>query len=282
MIKENNPTRSIPALLLLLATSAPVSAASIEDFATWTQVEDPPHAGMSATRLGPGGVLLNASGAIPAGTDIGYQSIGAADVSSSTTGNYFSVDDDFHIAVDYSLTASGVSGFTAIGFGIGEDGAGRNSAGALLAISNGVPIGVSGAARVDDATLAPLPVSFTATPSGRLFLSYESLSGDITVGVSSTQGSLSPSQSATFGALQKDWNNAGLLVSLFLRSDDPSIFLPMSAGTLDAQFSSFQVLSGGSVAVVPLPGALWLFLGALGAAHFFTGRKYAASPGTVH
>ena len=126
---------------------------------------------------------------------------------------------------------------------------------------------------MDDTTLAPLPISLSATSSGRLFLSYDSLSGDITAGVSATPGSLSPSQSATFGMLQNDWSDAGLLVSLFLRSDDPLSFPPLTAGSLDAHFSNFEILSGAPTAVVPLPGALWRFLGALGAARILHGRK---------
>ncbi|MGR8921762.1 MAG: hypothetical protein ACU85V_19285 [Gammaproteobacteria bacterium] len=247
--------------LLLLALASGATAAVVEDFNSWTAVEDPPHPGMGSSVDSPSQVTLTASGAIPAGTDIGYQSVDGGSVATSTAGHYFAAGASFTVAVDYDLTSSGSTGFGAIGFGIGEDGAGANSAGIALAVSNGAPFAFSGAARIDDATQAALVIGLAGSASGRMFVAYDAPSGDITLGASPVQGAAAPLADATYaGAVLSDlWQGDDLLVSFFLRSDTlPPIFnTPLSGGSIEAVFSNFEVLTG-AAAAVPLPQTAWL------------------------
>jgi hypothetical protein len=228
---------------------------SIDDFNSWTQVQDPFHVGMTGNVDSAAEVALTAVGAVPASVDIGYQSIDGNDVASSASGNYFSVNQDFHVAVDFDMTAVNSVGLAVIGMGIGEDGDGTNSAGPALAIINGNPSAFSGGARINDVTQGTAIFGPTATSSGRFFVRYDSATGDIIYGVNTTKGSASPSDTGTFSALQKSWNDADLLVSFFLRSDTFSIVPPLSAGTVNAVFSNFEVLEGAPVALVPEPAS---------------------------
>ncbi len=240
-------------LLLALCTIGTQEALSnIEDFNTWTLVEDPPHPGLQANIDTPTQILLSANGAIPAATDIGYQSVDGIDVANSTTGFYFSASENFEVAVDFAVSTEASLGLAGIGFGIGEDGNGANSAGMGLAIANGSPLAFSGAARINDVTQSPLLFGTTATLNGRFFVSYDGASGDVTVGVNSTLGAASPSETMVFSGIQNNWSGDPLLVSLFLRSDSV-IFPPLSSGTVDALFLNMTVLDGMATAVVPEP-----------------------------
>ena len=249
----------LPSLLWLVAVT-PVSAA-IEDFNTWTLVQDPAHAGMTSSVDNAAQVTLTADGAVPGGTDIGYQSINGNTVTSSSAGYYFSIAQDFHIAVDFSVSPAASMGLAGLGFGIGEDGAGENSAGPGLAIFNSIPLSFAGASRINDVTQLPVVFGPSATNSGRFFVRYDSVMGDIVFGVNTTPGSAAPSDTGTFAGLQNSWNDDNLLVSFFLRSDST---VPLSAGTIDAVFSNFEVLAGTPVSIVPLPGGVWLLGSALG------------------
>lgn len=241
------------------------ASAAIADIGNWTEAEDPAHPGLSSTVINPSNVMLSASGAIPAGTDIGYQSVNGNSVAGSSSGYYFSAANDFEIAIDFSFSEIASAGLAGIGFGIGEDGTGANSAGVGLAIFNGAPFGgFAGAARTND---ADEPLGLLGAPlsaSGRFFVGYDASSGDINYGVNTTPGSATASHSGTFGGLQNNWNGDDLLVSFFLRSDSVSIFSSLSSGELDAVFSNFEVLSGSAMSVVPVPGALFLLAPALG------------------
>lgn len=261
---------SLPAALLLIAVQA-APAASLTDLTTWTEVEDPAHPGLSSTVDSASQITLSADGAIPAATDIGYQSVDGATVAGSTTGYYFSVLEDFSLAIDFDVTAANSVGLAAIGFGIGEDGAGANSAGAALAVFNGSPFAFSGGARVNDVTLAPSVLGVAPVTSGRFFIEFDASSGDITFGVSATPGAATPDTFGTFAgaAVQNNWNGDDLLASFFLRSDTapPILPTPLSAGTVDAVFSNLEVLSGTARAVIPEPstGLLAAGLACLGA-----------------
>lgn len=208
-------------------------------------------------------VTLTATGLVPAGTDIGYQSVNGNDVASSSFGSYFSASQNFHIAIDYSLTSLQSAGFGAIGFGIGEDRAGTNSAGVLLAINNGVALAFSGGARTNDISQTQPALGASPTTSGRFFIRYDSSSGDIIYGVNATPGSAAPSHTGTFGAIQNSWNGDQLLASFFLRSDDPLFFSSLSTGTLSTVFSNFEVIEGAHISIVPLPATVWLFVSGL-------------------
>ncbi len=242
---------ALPVLFLLTLGTQP-ALSNIEDFTTWTLVEDPPHPGLDASVISPSEVFLTANGAIPAATDIGFQSVDGSDVMNSTSGFYFSKDADFEIAVDFSVSTENSLGLAGIGFGIGEDGDGANSAGVGLAIANGAAFAFSGAARINDVTQAPMPIGAAATLAGRFFVSYDSNNGDVTVGVNSTIGAASPSSTTVFTGIQNSWTDKDLLVSLFLRSDS-FIVPPLSAGTVDTQFLSVTVLQGTATSVVPEP-----------------------------
>jgi hypothetical protein len=234
---------------------------AIDDFNSWTFSQDPPHDGMTGSVENASQTTLSASGAIPAGTDVAFQSVDENLVADSTSGNYFSSANDFHIAVDFDVTTANSQGLAAIGFGIGEDAAGANSAGPGLAIFNGGPLAFSGGARINDVTQAPALFGPAATTSGRLFVRYDIATGDIIFGVNTTPGAAAPSDTGVFLGLQNSWNDKDLLVSFFLRSD-AVVFPALSAGTVDAVFSNFEVLDGTAIAAVPEPGTFALLLSA--------------------
>lgn len=258
MAIRNSTIRLIAAGMLWSAIIAPAAGASIGNLNGWTQVQDPADPGMTGSVNGAGDVAtLTATGTVPGGTDIGYQSVNGNAVAGSSSGYYFSSSEDFYIAVDFSVVATGSIGFGAIGFGIGEDGDGMNSAGPALAIFSGIPIGFAAAARIADVDQPPLLFSLAGALNGRFFLQYDSATGDIISGVSATQGSASPDETQTFSQLQTSWNDADLLASFFLRSES------LQGGTISATFSNFTVIEGTPLAVVPLPAAAWLFGSAL-------------------
>jgi hypothetical protein len=265
LVNKNNAATIFSAVLLLSLTAInPAAALSITDFNSWTQVQDPADPGMTGS-LAAGSpstqATLTATGSVPASTDIGYQSVSGNTVAGSLSGNYFSVAQDFHIAIDFDVSASASVGLAGIGFGIGEDGAGANSAGAGLAINNGSPAAFAGSARINDVTQTPALLALLPSNVGRFFIRYVSSTGDIIFGVSATPGSAAPTATGTFAGLQNSWNDNGLLVSFFLRSDSPAL----ASGSVQAVFSNFEILAGTPVpiAVVPLPATLWLLLSGL-------------------
>lgn len=112
----------IALILALHLASGVIAQADVTDFGTWSLVEDPAHPGFSATAHGTSATLSAADLAIPAGTDIGYQSVNGSTPQTSTSGFYFRPDADFSLAIDYAWTFSNSpSGFLGLGFGIGED-----------------------------------------------------------------------------------------------------------------------------------------------------------------
>lgn len=256
MSRQNIASNCITTILFWLLFATTASASVITDFNSWTQVQDPPHTGMTGNIDTPNLITLTASSPVPVqvGTDIAYQSVNGSDVPSSSLGNYFLTSRDFHIAVDFSLSNQLSGGIAAVGFGVGEDSAGANSAGVLLAIQNGSLPAYTGGARIDDSSQTPLFLGLSPATSGRFFVRYDSISGDIILGLNASPGSELPSNTVTFSGLQNDWNDAPLLASFFLRSD----LIPLT-GTVNTVFSNFVVLEGTPVSVVPLPAAAWLF-----------------------
>lgn len=245
-------------------SASSATAASISDFSTWALVQDPPNANMTASLDSSTQTTLTANGAVPAGVDIGYQSVDGNETAGSTAGYFFSAADSFQVAVDFDVVTDASAGLAAIGMGIGEDGAGSNSAGPALAVVNGVASTFSGGARTGDITLPPALFGPAATLSGRFFVAYDSATGDVEYGVSTTPGAAAPTHTGVFDGLQNNWNDKDLLVSFFLRSD-MFIFPPLSSGTVDAVFSNFEVLSGTPVAAIPEPAAATLLLAAAAA-----------------
>jgi hypothetical protein len=247
----------------LFAMSSSAQAA-ITNFNTWTQVTDPPHANFTgsidtATQIS----LLATGGPIPSSTDIGYQSVNSNTAATSTVGFAFDPSGSFQVAVDFSLNFQNTpDGGLAIGFGIGEDRGGENSAGAIVFTQDGATSFLGAAARINDVNQAAQLVQLGGPAAGSLFAAYNAVSGDVTLGFG-TVGAASPSSTATYTGIQNSWDNELLLASFFLRSDS---FLGQAwtSGNATATFSNFRVLAGTPIAV-PEPNALALFtLGSIG------------------
>jgi hypothetical protein len=246
------------------------SQAAITDFNTWTQVTDPSHANFTgsidtATQIS----LLATGGPVPSSTDIGYQSVNGNTAATSTTGFAFSPSANFQVAVDFALNFQNTpDGGLAIGFGIGEDIDGENSAGAIVFTQDGATSFLGAAARINDVNQAAQLVQLGGPASGSLFAAYNAASGDVTLGFG-TVGAASPSSTKTYAGIQNSWNNDLLLASFFLRSDI-SLGQAWTSGNAIATFSNFRVLAGTPIAV-PEPNALVLFI--LGGIAYVPRRK---------
>jgi len=233
---------------LMAAMWIPVSAsADITNFFEWTLVQDPPDPNLTSSVDSSSRVTLRATGGpIPLGRDIAYQTINGTDVANSTSGWAFNPAFDFSVAVDFDLSFSSPSGGFSIGFGIGEDSNGFDSAGVLLASQNGGFLTFAGGARADDTDLPIAPIGIPGQLNGRFIVTYDATSGDVIVGVS-TDGDDTPEGFGTFGGLQNLWDDESLLVSFFARGDN-GVF-PWNSGTADAVFTDFHVISGSPFAI---------------------------------
>lgn len=239
-----------------LGASAFPAAADITDFTNWTQVQDPPNANFTGSTTMSAATLLAGNGPVPNATDIGYQSVNGVTPATSTAGYMFDYTQSFSVAIDYSISfANNPNGFLSLGFGIGEDGLGMNSAGMVMVTQNGSPFGTfAGAARANDADAGSFITILPSTLSGSLFVSYDAVTGTITGGASQTPGAGSSSASGSFNMLQDQWNDENLLTSFFIRSGPLS---PWAGGNAEAVFSNFRVLEGQPTAL-PGPSALAL------------------------
>ncbi len=241
----------------VVTLSAVAAQADITDFNNWTLVEDPPHANFTSSVDSSSQITLSATaGPIPNATDIGYQSVNGITPATSTTGYAFDPSADFSVAVDFSLSFDSPSGGLAVGFGIGEDKNGENSAGVALLTTNGLPSVFFGAvARIGDLDQGPQAILVGGQNSARLIASYQQATGHVTLGVS-TDGDDTPEGTATFNNIQNSWNGGLLLTSFFLRSDN-TLTAAWTSGTADAVFSNFHVISGTPL-IIPEPGTLAL------------------------
>ncbi|MGJ8640409.1 MAG: PEP-CTERM sorting domain-containing protein [Opitutaceae bacterium] len=262
----------LPLSICLLGAS--LNAQSFTSFPSWTQTEDPAHPNFSGSSDASSATLTASNGNIPAGTDIGYASVNGADVASSTGGNYFSAASSFSLAIDYDLSVVLPPSFGLpttglfIGFGIGEDIAGSDSAGITIGVANSFAGNIyasAATARANDVTLPVETVSSAASPLGTLFLSYDHVNGDITVGAANAAGAASATDSHVFTDIASSWDGEDLLASFFMRSDDPvvsGITFPEWNGTsASAVFSNLRVLEGDATSAVPEPSAYALMLG---------------------
>ncbi|MEM6366357.1 MAG: hypothetical protein AAF745_18155 [Planctomycetota bacterium] len=250
--------------LYAIATGNTIHAATITDFNTWSLVEDPPNANLSASIDSSNQVTLNANGSVPNAADIGFQSVDGNTPASSSSGFAFDPSNSFSLAIDYDWTFQNAVGGSAIGFGIGEDGAGAQSAGVSL-VASGPTILVAGvAARTSQSeTNIPLISPGSPSPTGSMHMSYDAITGDIVAGIGAT-GAGSPLLAGTltgasiYELLNSDADSDLLLVSFFIRSQDLGLVgPPLSSGTSTAVFSNFRVVSGNPVAI-PEPTLLGL------------------------
>jgi len=253
------------AAAFVLASVAAAAAAQLTDLSTWTLVEDPPNASFSVAAQSPTAITLAAAdaspSAIPAGTDLGFQSVNAATVADATEGFAFAAHASFTVAIDYDAAFTDAATGLGWGFGIGEDINGENSAGTAVLTQAGLPADiplagpVGGAAVVDDQSFARfLMPAVPATPdtlAGTLFAAYDADTRNITVGWG-PPGAAAAASFATFPAPQiaDRWTGRDLLVSFFIRSDNVDLpFLglvstPWTSGAASVTFSNLRVLAG--------------------------------------
>ncbi|MGL4514236.1 MAG: hypothetical protein ACRCT8_14185 [Lacipirellulaceae bacterium] len=243
----------------IVCAASVAGAASINDLTEWTAIADPAHAGMTSS-VGGGGTsaTLVATGSIPSGTDVGYASVNGSNVAGSTSGYYFSPASDFEVAIDFNLQSASVVGGVGIGFGIGEDAAGMDSAGLAMAAVNGATVAYGAAGRVNDVDQTPALFATSPTPTGRMFIRYTSATGNVVAGIG-VLGAGAPVETQTLASIQNLWDDEPLLVSFFLRSQGVSIVPAHVSGTTTAVFSNFTVLGGTPIAV-PEPAALGLLI----------------------
>lgn len=238
----------LPALLVCTAVHA-----QFTHLDRWFLVEDPPHPGLNASISGTGAAssatLTAANVAIPSGTDIGYKAFNGNLADDATAGYYFDPANDFSIAIDYDLSISGTE--LGIGFGVGEDGNGENSAGIVLlrTVNSGFTvIGIGAASRTNDIDDTPVALGLASTGTtddGSLFVTYTASTGTISVGRSASPGAATPGTTHDFTGYQNGWNDRGMLVSFFLRSQGST------GGTATAVFDNLRVLSGTPTGIAP-------------------------------
>jgi hypothetical protein len=250
------------AAVFVMGGLAHSATAQLGDFTTWTLLEDPPHPLMDGSVTVGAATLTAGDGMIPAATDIGYASVDEATVATSAAGHYFDKDADLSAAIDFDLSFLGSpEGGIAVGFGVGEDADGANSAGIVSLVEFGTLLGDQGtiaqAGRVGNADAGSAPIAvFTTITSGSLFVAYTAATGTVDVGIAPTTGATSATITGSLPSIQNGWNEQDLLLSFFLRSDG-GLGGPWSAGEATAVFSNLRVLDGEAIAV-PEPSGLTL------------------------
>ncbi len=258
------------AIFFGLAVTSAV-AQPINNFNSWTLTQDPVNALFGGSRTEFTANLTAGNGTIPAGTDIGFASVNNTTVLNSTSGNYFSAASSVSLAIDYNLNVTLPVGVLTsgifIGFGIGEDTTGIDSAGITLgAVNFGVSplLALAATARVNDVTQPVGSVSGTANSFGTFFVSYDHTSGDVTVGAANTQNAAAPTGSHTFAGIGNSWDNENLLASFFMRSDNPSGAPTWNGTSAFALFSNFRVLSGTPTTIPEPTTAALVLIGGIG------------------
>jgi hypothetical protein len=235
------------AVVALAATGA---QAGMDDLSQWTLVQDPEHELFTTEDpTAAQAKLFAGNGSIPSGTDIGYQSIEGQTAATSTSGFAFDPAFSFSVAIDFSVTFTSPSGQLGIGFGIGEDRDGQDSAGAALLLNNGTPsLSFGAAARINDVSQSPQVIHVFGSSTGSLFATYDAATGNVILGAGAT-GATNPAGTTTFGGIQNQWDDEQLLVSFFLRSDNSLGNSAWQSGTAQATFSNFRVRSGTPLAI---------------------------------
>ena len=239
-----------------------IAGAQIEDFGQWTLLEDPPNALFSASSSSNSVTLSAASDtltSVPSGTDIGFASINGPTFAASDFGYGFDPSANFKIMVDYDLSfLPSVGGGLVIGFGVGEDTDGANSAGVVYATNNGIPLLVSTAARVNDETQLPTIFSPNKPLVGSFSVEYYANSGSIWVGTGDFGANIQ-TESKEITDIQNQWGDAVLFPSVFLRSQNlggGEWSSGASTGSAEAVFSNFRIINGEEIRatnVIPEP-----------------------------
>jgi hypothetical protein len=268
------PSISAPSLLFLglwsvLGCFPGLARPSLIDFTEWTAFEDPAHPNFSSGATSTTATFSAANGPIPSGTDIGYASVNGNTAATSSQGYVFAPSASFSLAVDYSLSLTSASGNIGLGFGIGEDVTGLNSAGvAFQSVDLGFSRvnGVGGAARVNDVgTGGNPPLGFGVDTDGTMFLTYDGTTGNITLGWADAVGALSADvtdSTYTGSVISDNWADTPLLVSVFMRSDATG-GSAWTSGTAEGVFSDLRVISGSPIAI-PEPGMVGFVLAGFG------------------
>lgn len=268
-------------LTLFLAITA---TGQITNFNQWSLLEDPAHPQMSAAQ-GAVSVELIAGpgGQIPGGTDIGLASINGSMFANSNFGHGFDPASDFWIMVDFDMKFLGSSaGGLGIGFGVGENIDGSNSAGVALLTYNGVatgfPSGYYSASRTNDVTALPIPFAIAPNEliNGSMSLRYFAGSGTFFVGLGAL-GADDIVESKELTGLQNGWADEFLFPSVFLRSDDLNgVGQGFSTdGEGSVVFSNFRVIEGASARAVPEPSAYAAIFGLVAMAIAASRRRAA-------
>ncbi len=242
------------------------AAADITDFTAWYLVQDPPDSNFTATVTPTQATLLAGAGAVPVGTDIGLTTIDGDTPADSTAGFVFDPGASFTVAIDYDLSFVSASGALGLGFGVGEDVDGMNSAGIAFVTLNGAPfLTFAGAARINDVTQPIQDTGLAASLTGSLFIEYDAISGSLILGASHTPGANTPTATTTFGGLQNQWNGSALIASFFIRSTSIPVLAPNGwlGGDATAIFTNFRVLDGSpqTISLPVVPDALTVFRG---------------------
>lgn len=256
------------AAIAALATAAPALAQSIADLTSWTLVEDPPNQFFRLDARTPGSAALAAddasdspSGNIPAGADLGLQSINANTAAESTAGFAFARTASFAVAIDYTAVFNNAATGLGFGFGIGIDGTGDNSAGVAFVTQAGLPAAIpfagpaGGAARVNNVTtpglLTPAVSSNASSLAGSFHAAYDATTGNITIGVGPAGAGAPVSAVAFNGAsVAGAWPDGPLLASFFIRSDTVTVPIfgtqatPWTSGEALVTFSNLRVVQG--------------------------------------
>ncbi|MEM7622165.1 MAG: hypothetical protein AAF235_03075 [Planctomycetota bacterium] len=253
--------------------------AQVADLRTWSVTEDPPNPFFEVGPVSAGAIVLRAVdasaaplGIIPAGTDLGFQSIDGLTVASSTAGTAFRADEAFRVAIDYSAAFFDAGTGLSFGFGIGEDRAGVSSGGAAVRTQSGAPVNpfgqgpAGGAATVNDSStiafFTPPVCAESSSLSGSLHVIYDPVAGILTTGWG-PPGSAAPTSSGDLpvvqfvgGADATRWSGADLAAAFFVRSDLitvpflPTVSSPWSTGLAEVTFSNVRVVSGADAAFV--------------------------------
>jgi hypothetical protein len=263
---------------VILAFSMVAStSADITDFTSWHLVEDPADANLSASVATSTASLTAGPGSVDVGNDIGYATIDGNTASTSSKGFVFDIDNDFELAMTYDLTFGSASGALGLGFGIGEEISGENSAGIAMITNNGSPFfNFAGAARTNNMNQAVRDTGLAASLSGTLFVGYDAATGNINLGAARSKEANAAEATVTYLELQDEWNDQQLIVSFFIRSDAIPILAPngWGGGQAEAVFSNFRVLNGSATAI-PEPGTWSVALALSGIAVCRRRRKTA-------